>query len=596
MATPLQNTRLALLCALLLALAASFSLLGCGGCAGNQPRQAQKQASSGEAARSAAPQLKSQTLVDVPILPPASELSPRAGATYTYLLLLQAFLREDETALLDAIPLLRQARAPAQNWLEAGLWLMGRKSPNTIVLLEQALQVWPEETSLTLLCAEALVEHGTPDRGVALIRAFLQKNPNSLDARLELALLLVKTRQFSEAENLLESVSPKERTPLVDYYHARALIGMNRQGEAVPYLQKAVKGMPDFAEAQAELAFVYEQLDKLHEARKVYEDMARLDYSRQDVLLRLVSISLRLKQPQKALGYMRQGPNSEPFKMAVAGMLIEGHYYTEAESLLKELTAQRPPHEEAYLMLAELTWLHRQNLPQALAWLDKVTPTGRNFARSRLIRAQLLAEAGQHDNARLVLAQGQKDFAHLPDFYEFEVRLLAGQRKMDEAATVAREACRRWPDNGDLAFLLGSLLDEKGEKAAALTIMEELVKRQPDNYQALNYVGYTLAEQGRDLERALQMLTRADSLAPDQAYIVDSLAWALFKAGRTEEAFSQIRRAAELNEQNDPTIWEHYGDIARSLGHTEEARKAYNEALKLKPANAESIRQRLTNL
>ena len=114
--------------------------------------------------------------------------------------------------------------------------------------------------------------------------------------------------------------------------------------------------------------------------------------------------------------------------------------------------------------------------------------------------------------------------------------------------------------------------------------------------QALNYVGYTLAEENRDLERAVKLLVRADELSPNQSYIVDSLAWALFKSGRQEEALKEIRRAVKLGDQVDSSIWEHYGDIALRSGLKDEARKAYQKALDLKPANAEALRQRLSTL
>ena len=52
----------------------------------------------------------------------------------------------------------------------------------------------------------------------------------------------------------------------------------------------------------------------------------------------------------------------------------------------------------------------------------------------------------------------------------------------------------------------------------------------------------------------------------------------------------------KLGDQVDPSIWEHYGDIARRMGLNDEARKAYQKALELKPANAESLRQRLSTL
>ena len=126
--------------------------------------------------------------------------------------------------------------------------------------------------------------------------------------------------------------------------------------------------------------------------------------------------------------------------------------------------------------------------------------------------------------------------------------------------------------------------------------MEQLITKHPDNYQALNYVGYTLAEENRDLDRALTLLVRADEIAPNQSYIVDSLAWAYFKAGKIDDALKEIRRAVTLDEHTDASIWEHYGDIAARAGLKDEARAAYQKAMELKPDNAEALRQRLSHL
>ena len=592
----MKRKTIALLCALALTATTSLSLLGCGGCAGNKPQGAQASGQSAVEEKSA-PMLKEPaSLQDVPVRPLEAELSPEARNTYAYLLYAQALLDEDEAALLQAASMLKESPVPAKVWMEGGVWLMSRKSPNAVILLEQALSVWPEDMSLNLLYAEALMEHGMPERGVTLMRAYLQKHPDSLDARLELALLLVKSKQFTEAEKLLNSIPAKQRSPLVDYYHARALIGMARQNDAVPYLQKAVKEMPDFVEALAELAFIHEQRGELREARTVYEKLIKLNFSTQDVALRLVNISLRLKQPEKALQYMRLGPATVPFKLTVASMFMDSRHYLQAESLLKQIVADGGAPGEVYLLLADLTYEQRRDLPMALSWLDKMPPTNKSAGRSRLLRAQLLAEAGQNEKALKVVRQGQKDFADVPDFWEFEIRLMARQKQMADALKVARAAVKTWSDNTDLAFLLGSLLDETGDKKNAFTVMEGILTNHPDNYQALNYVGYTLAEENRDLERAVKLLVRADELSPNQSYIVDSLAWALFKSGRQEEALKEIRRAVKLGDQVDSSIWEHYGDIALRSGLKDEARKAYQKALDLKPANAEALRQRLSTL
>ena len=126
--------------------------------------------------------------------------------------------------------------------------------------------------------------------------------------------------------------------------------------------------------------------------------------------------------------------------------------------------------------------------------------------------------------------------------------------------------------------------------------MEQLLALHPDNYQALNYVGYTLAEENRDLDRAMTLLVRANEIAPNMSYIVDSLAWAYYKAGKIDDALKEIRRAVTLDEHTDASIWEHYGDIAAQAGLKDEARTAYQKAMELKPDNAEALRQRLSNL
>ncbi|WP_298032114.1 tetratricopeptide repeat protein [uncultured Desulfovibrio sp.] len=591
---------IALLCALTLAATAPLSLLGCGGCAGNKPQAGRTSDRAGEESvagkKSVRARGKSTSLQSLSVRPVESELSPEAQSTYAYLLYTRALLDEDEAALLQAASLLRMSPVPAKAWMEGGVWLMSRKSPNAVILLEQGLSVWPEDMSLNLLYAEALLEHGMPERGVELMRAYLQKHPDSLDARLELALLLVKGKQFTEAEKMLNSVTAEQRSPLVDYYHARALIGMERRNEGIPYLQKAIREMPDFVEALAELAFIYEQRGDLREARNVYEKLIRLNFSTQEVALRLVNISLRLKQPEKALQYMRLGPGTVPFKLTVASMFMDSRHYLQAENLLKQIVADDGAPGDVYLLLADLAYEQRRDLSMALSWLDKMPPTSKSSGRARLLRAQLLAEAGQNDNALKVVRQGRKDFAEIPGFQEFEIRLLARQKQMPDALKVAREAVKTWPDNTDLAFLLGSLLDETGDKKGAFMVMEDILTNHPDNYQALNYVGYTLAEENRDLERAVNLLVKANELSPDQAYIVDSLAWALFKSGRLEEALREIRRAVKLGNQVESSIWEHYGDIAQRMGLKDEARKAYQKALDLKPANAKTLRQRLSTL
>jgi len=126
--------------------------------------------------------------------------------------------------------------------------------------------------------------------------------------------------------------------------------------------------------------------------------------------------------------------------------------------------------------------------------------------------------------------------------------------------------------------------------------MESILKKEPDNFQALNYVGYTLAEENRDIERAIELLTKANALAPRQFYILDSLAWAHFRAGHLDQAWNLIREATQIDTTDDATVWEHYGDIALAKNIKSEAKNGYKRALAGNPANAADIRKKLESL
>lgn len=576
----MRNKTILLLCSALLSGSLSLSLLGCGGCASTQPR-------SGAA---------SPSFQGIEILPEEKELSPAAKDTYAYLLYMQALSDEDEELLLQAAQQMTGGTLPAKAWLEGALWLDSRRSEKVLPLLELGLQVWPDDLPLNLFSAEALAAHGKTEQGLEQIRAFVARHPDSLDARMELILLLVKAKRFDEAEKHIGSIAAGERTPMVDYYHARALIGMQRRAEAIPLLQKAIQAMPDFVEALVELAYAYEQQKQWNEARTIYEKLLKLQVSEQDVCLRLVHLSLRLNQPEKALKYFRKGPDAAAFKLTAISMFLESRHYLQAERLLKEMLDEPGVPPDVFLMLAGIARDQRRDTELALSWLARIPASSPTAVQAEGLKAQILADAGKEKAALASVRNLQQRHARNETLLLLEVRLLARLKAMDEALARARQAVEIVPESSELAFTLGSLLDSLGKRDEAMKVMQGIIASHPEHYQALNYVGYSLAVQGKDLEHALELLQRADRLAPDQFFIVDSLAWALFRLGRTEEALQNIRRAVALVPSPEVEILEHYGDIAAAAGQKEEARKAYEQALKLKPANAESLRQRLGDL
>ncbi len=104
------------------------------------------------------------------------------------------------------------------------------------------------------------------------------------------------------------------------------------------------------------------------------------------------------------------------------------------------------------------------------------------------------------------------------------------------------------------------------------------LKLSPDQPELLNYLGYSWVDRGRRIPEALAMLKKARSLRPYDGYIVDSVGWAYYKLGRYEDAAKALG-AAVLLVPGDPTINDHYGDALWRAGRKIEARFQWNHAL-----------------
>ena len=97
---------------------------------------------------------------------------------------------------------------------------------------------------------------------------------------------------------------------------------------------------------------------------------------------------------------------------------------------------------------------------------------------------------------------------------------------------------------------------------------------------ALNNYAYYLALRGAKPQRSVELAEKAVQLAPGEANFEDTYAWALFRAGLSEDALTWIELALyHEGERPDATVLDHAGDILQDLGRTAEARQRWQQAL-----------------
>ena len=127
---------------------------------------------------------------------------------------------------------------------------------------------------------------------------------------------------------------------------------------------------------------------------------------------------------------------------------------------------------------------------------------------------------------------------------------------------------------------------EKAEKDLLASL-----KASPDQAYVINYLAYSWIEQGIKIEKSLAMLEKANKLRSNDPYIIDSLGWALFKLKKYKESKKYLQLAVRLMPA-DPTVNDHYGDVLWKNGNELQARYYWNYVLDLKDSE-EDLKQKI---
>ena len=102
----------------------------------------------------------------------------------------------------------------------------------------------------------------------------------------------------------------------------------------------------------------------------------------------------------------------------------------------------------------------------------------------------------------------------------------------------------------------------------------------PNNAYVINYLAYSWIEKGMNIEKSLIMLKKANTLQPNDGYIIDSLGWALFKLKNYKEAKKYLQQAVTFM-ASDPVVNDHYADSLWMNNNYIQARYYWNYVLNL---------------
>ena len=474
---------------------------------------------------------------------------------------------------LKAARLWREIAPQSEEATQAVVGLLissGRIDEVKTVLAQQLAASSPEALPNTIaLLQRQLARVQDRSRAYALLRELLEPYGDVLDARLTLAQAAMVAGDRATALN-----------------EARAALAKHPSSDLVALVLAQI--IEDRAESvQSLVAF----LQKNPKSREV-----RLAYARTLIEQNKVADA----KAQFAL-LLTHHPDDRTTLYALGLMAAQAGEMREAESYLSkyiQTLGDQPDRErdstQALLVLAQIAE-DKNDTAAALKWLEKIEPDNQgSYISATLRRAMLLAKAKDPEAARAVLQQAEvrndDDRAKLT---VGEAQLLRDAGRLDDALRMVADALELNKNNIDLLYEHAML----AERAKQFDLMErelrKLIKVAPDNQHAYNALGYSFADRNVRLQEAFDLISKANQIAPNDPYILDSLGWVEFRLGRLEQALKTLQRAYDI--KADAEIAAHLGEVMWKMGRQDEAKKLWRTANDKDPKN-ETLRATLQRL
>src|SRR5690606_24161735 len=210
---------------------------------------------------------------------------------------------------------------------------------------------------------------------------------------------------------------------------------------------------------------------------------------------------------------------------------------------------------------------------EALDWYEDII-AGEHYLTAKTRQAGVLAKQGDIAGARKFLQQIKvPSNQQRVQLILAEAHLLRDAGQYQEAFGVLSRGLEKLPNDPDLLYDQAMIAEKLNRLDVLESSLRKLIRLRPDHPHAYNALGYSFADRNMRLAEARKLIEKAHELAPDDAFILDSMGWVLFRQGDHEQAEQYLRRAHML--RPDPEIAAHLGEVLWVAGRHDEARQIW---------------------
>lgn len=469
-------------------------------------------------------------------IPAGSALTSMKGATHTPRLLVVVIalvtIGCGSTPVRQADPLIERNATVYEAYVRAHLARYLGDSQEAVRNAEIALDASPDDRHLRLVLAQFLRSDGQLERAEAVLRAGLEPaNEAALPIYLALGSVLEALDRTEEAGATLAvavDLAPDSIEARMTYAD---FLGRSGDGQAAAaQLEAYVSRFPADAAGWRGLAQVERNNGRTAQALEAYYRVLALDSSQEDDYATAIVLA------------RESGDHDATQELADECVL----HFRRSVSCRVELVRSLSQYLDDAELRQQAIYGELQSLGRAI---------GANVGRLRQVERYLRRELDR-----------------------------------DTALLFLRAAADDRPRNAQIQSMTAWAAYNAEQEDLAVEYMSAVLEVRPRDASALNFIGYSWAERGINLEEAERFVLAALEIRPNDANIQDSLGWVYFQAGRFDEAIEWLEEAVS-RVPDSAILLDHLADAYRAAGRVEDALTYYRLALDL--ANEEELAGRI---
>jgi len=422
-----------------------------------------------------------------------------------------------------------------------------------VEITQRALARFPQDASVYESATRVRLLKEEPDKAAEILQRALQQNIAAPGFWLKLG------RTAQEVWPLANSEKRQEHLTNINPFYTKAL---------------AKAQAANNAEAQLEIADFYLFSNQIDRSTAICEVLSRRD-NNLDAQKRLVRLYDALDR--------------------------QGDSLTALENLVKT----HPTDVEHRRLLAR-EYIKKNDAARAVEQLEGALKAGGGDLNDYLQISNLLQFVDQPEKLDRFTIRALRLYPGEPRVGFYRAQALIKLKKYGEAASLfsqtAQQAETMAPELLDdrFHFSWGVALERSGNFDDAAQRFDKSIQLTPtdgDLSQAantMNYLGYMWLERGQHLDKAEQLIKKANELEQDNPSFIDSLGWLYLKQGKPAEALKELLKAESLMEKvspEDAEIFDHIAQTYDRLGQPDKAREYWQRAYDLMPETM-AIRER----